>query len=506
MCMEKVQLFFEKFAQTECKGVDKLYNQYSENKDGLIKFLGAEKIQKKVTYRVKDEDVEEMRNEFLKGNVYYHIPSQVRDFLSECSASEIIDNKCMGTHGYTRVIMNHTPNYKEGMKLSKVLSNWVGEDANANFTEVNGRNISKKEWFEIEYSKFRQSLKGSGYLVLSAEALDFLTMSYNRSGWKSCHRPEGEYRTGCVSYMTDQVTLVAYFHDGKQVEYFDGFEHNSKSWRQMIWVDLDKMGAVFSRQYPGKNPELSRIVREWVGDLFAQRFNVPKKWVVENGDETCKNDMKDAVNLHYNDPIQGHSDCVHMNMWNPMDSAECEYSADGIKIKQLDITVGNSPVCPVCGEGNLELQFLLKCHNCDGSVICGECGVHTLPQSQMQHNGRTLCSRCYNNQFAPCNECGVVHERDILINLRGYGRVCPTCARNSNVCSHCGSTVRHTWLTTNGGSVCEDCRRSYYSRCDLCRGYTPDEEHRDNDGLCNECYAERQERHAQNVRAVRRAM
>ena len=52
--------------------------------------------------------------------------------------------------------------------------------------------------------------KIEGYLYLSVDPRDFLTLSENDSNWYSCQSLDGDYRSGDLSYMVDGTTIVAY--------------------------------------------------------------------------------------------------------------------------------------------------------------------------------------------------------------------------------------------------------------------------------------------------------
>ena len=89
-------------------------------------------------------------------------------------------------------------------------------------------------------SRFIQENKIEGYLYLSIHPLDFLTISENNEEWSSCHSLDGDYRTGNLSYMVDQTTIVAYLADDK-MEHLrclpSGMTWNSKKWRMFIHTD-----------------------------------------------------------------------------------------------------------------------------------------------------------------------------------------------------------------------------------------------------------------------------
>ena len=66
----------------------------------------------------------------------------------------------------------------------------------------------------VEVSKIYQN-KGIAHLTISIDPNDYLTVSINSSGWRSCHNfIDGEWRNAGLSYMVDDVSMVSYKSNG----------------------------------------------------------------------------------------------------------------------------------------------------------------------------------------------------------------------------------------------------------------------------------------------------
>lgn len=164
---------------------------------------------------------------------------------------------------------------------------------------------------DIELSKFYQE-KGNAHLTISINPIDYLTVSINRSNWKSCHNFFiGGYRNACVSYMNDETSLVSYRSSGI-VEYKKekNFKWNSKSWRQMIYMSQENSAIVFSRQYPngGENDDLSKEIRKLLEEKVSEFFGGSHKWkIFKRCDDGNVAVVKGTDSRVYNDVSSGYS-------------------------------------------------------------------------------------------------------------------------------------------------------------------------------------------------------
>ena len=114
------------------------------------------------------------------------------------------------------------------------------EDAYSDKRITNGMSLTKffallgSEELNVELSKMYQN-KGKAHLTISIDPNDYLTVSINSSGWRSCHNfIDGEWRNAGLSYMVDEVSMVSYKSNGEVKYRINGenFNRNSKNWRQ----------------------------------------------------------------------------------------------------------------------------------------------------------------------------------------------------------------------------------------------------------------------------------
>lgn len=115
--------------------------------------------------------------------------------------------------------------------------------------------------------------KLSGYLHFSVDPLDYLSISENGYGWRSCHSLDGEYAAGNLEYMMDRATIVCYIDDNTQNKKICNFPEdvlwNSKKWRMLLFVSDDGATIFAGRQYPSA---LQYVVLRYIRNCFIKFF------------------------------------------------------------------------------------------------------------------------------------------------------------------------------------------------------------------------------------------
>lgn len=289
---------------------------------------------------------------------------------------EIINNR-LGDPSYSDLF----PFAKRGMKVSSFISQATEiprTESLAKLTEEEQEtylNLKKKVTeinpVALEYSKLFESRTVKGQIVISIDPVDYLLMSVNKSGWNSCYRLTnshfesrcfGQYASGTFSYMCDPSTMIAYRHNGNEVEYKIGsskIEAYSKNWRQIIYLDTVGWGFACSRQYPFTDDTLSKAVRELLEETLSGYLNVPNVWKFKalQSQKSLKQKILQTSftysRLAFNDIFNnGYGFFVS----NPALS----------KIKEMRCVVDSNPVCPICGNDTIAYAHLPMCTNCKG--------------------------------------------------------------------------------------------------------------------------------------------
>lgn len=281
-------------------------------------------------------------------------------------------------------------------------------------------------------SRFIQENKIEGYLYLSIYPLDFLTISENNEEWSSCHSLDGDYRTGNLSYMVDQTTIVAYLADDK-MEHLRclpaGMTWNSKKWRMLIHTD-GIHNIYYDRQYPYESEALLDEVHKMVNALVNETMCLPINYgfnAIQNSqgrielltyNQLCAGgrifDTRDIIDAK---DYLGYSDLLLSKSYTPIISLNRDlffnyvenrhYSKereDDAFYKAFKIKVGEQVVCPCCGEEFIKRTDSFLCENCiaendadeDFYLKCDSCGHRIYEEDEIfWMDDRPYCKKCH---------------------------------------------------------------------------------------------------------------
>ena len=289
-------------------------------------------------------------------------------------------------------------------------------------------------WAQDTASRFIQENKIEGYLYLSVDPRDFLTLSENDSNWWSCQSLDGDYRAGDLSYMVDDTTIVAYLSNEKKhfnclpkdIEWFD------KKWRMLIHTNQYSC-IYYNRQYPYSSKELLDATYKMVVKLFPTRdFMSPMDYgfktvvgqisqrmlsynQINAGGRTY--DMRDIVDTS---DYLGYCDLVSSSSYAPIVSIDFSMAEDYLNMiyshnnnrqeeeelfkRIFGIKVGAKVICPVCGNGYLNRDDKLLCDTCiaekdadvDFFLTCCSCYHRIYDNEEIYFDGaESYCGCCH---------------------------------------------------------------------------------------------------------------
>jgi hypothetical protein len=281
-------------------------------------------IEKEIELEMNREEIQ-----ILLESLYHKFPKYSL-VLKQFSNYEFMENKIKNSDDhFEKYASNH---FKIGMKLSKFLSSLLNDEA-----------------FDIELSKVLQNKTVKGRLNISIDPYDFLTMSINQHGWRSCHNiANGEYATGGFSYMCDDTTLIAYKDKNEIFEYKHhgfSFKGNSKSWRQCIYFDKSTCSMIFGRQYPNDSDGVAKEVRLIMEEIASKYICQEDKWTFNS---SIKDDTyEDISDFHFSDVMN-------------------DYSFKFVKLKSLKPTdrikfnVGSKVYCVYSGKELSDAEYTVR--------------------------------------------------------------------------------------------------------------------------------------------------
>lgn len=291
-------------------------------------------------------------------------------------------------------------------------------------------------WAQDTASKYIQENKIEGYLYLSVDPRDFLTLSENNANWSSCHSLDGDYRAGNLSYMVDSSTIVAYLASEKQEQlrcFPKGMKWNSKKWRMLVHTDLEHC-IYYNRQYPYDCPTLLEATHKMIAGMLPKvTFTEPSDfgYKIVNFPTTGQSllnynqinaggrsfDMRDIIDAS---GYKGYCDLISSSTYTPIVAVDqsmlSEYrfahaGDNSFLIEELQsfknlfgLKIGNMVPCPCCGENIISREDSLLCEDCiavydadeDFFLTCNNCYHRIYGEDEVMFiNGLPYCKDCY---------------------------------------------------------------------------------------------------------------
>lgn len=294
-------------------------------------------------------------------------------------------------------------------------------------------------------SRYIQENKIKGTLCFSVHPLDFLSSSENTYNWRSCHALDGEYRSGNLSYMTDNTTFMVYIK-GADNEKLPNFPYsvpwNSKKWRMLIHSRPDDSMIFAGRQYPFSSKTGIDIVLNIYNNLMGKEipqdhfwYAVPKfmpwsnSYVREYTDDggVIRNlsskylvygsriiDLEEAVvegdgALNYNDVL--YSSCYKYPYYSILNNT-CVSIRD---LRENPLKIGRSCYCLHCEMDYIEDSGYMRCPDCeleygesddDCYTYCSCCDARVYYDDTYCVNDESVCDHCFNTECFVCDGCG----------------------------------------------------------------------------------------------------
>ena len=466
------------------------------------------------------------------GNEYYHVRFSTDELLTGKLETDMLG-------------------FQKGTRISRVLRLiWTNPEFSERIYPVNA---AKKTYFgTTDLTKEQESL-GWDFIntvlgqvlsaikitekidiVLSIHPVDMLMASTHTTNWRSCHNIiDGEYATGPLSYVLDEVTCIAYATRG--ADYCELLEEDwdRKLWRQMIFLDKNNLSAILSRHYPQENEVFEKETRRLVAKVLSEYGDVEYKWKYLNmtgGYSMSADEESDTGHRGYNVNVCG----------------DWMYSGDAFfgRIKMSeggenpDIVVGvTEMICAKCGEYRSSDDYYddprsditccgglwTYCEHCEERIragdcartdrgdpicedcydqyyeTCSDCGEIYYYEDMFYVDGVVVCANCIESaDYSSCWQCGEIHFTDNMIYADGKGYFCEYCADHYvDTCNTCG-TVGHEedmYYMPEGGVYCGGC----VDRCDECGEVRPLHELTEN--MCDDC-VEKQIAQGMEVEAI----
>ena len=431
--IKKIQAQFNEvisYSQTglENPHTDILFENWRKNKEKFINLFNGELIYEypePVSFELDDKTKDIKMNLFL---------DSLYDFGYVDLASFLDINK----DGFyiNRVIDSsneHMYMIPKGMKLAKSFKFFIKDP------------IELEHW-QQKYSMIIQENKIEGTLCLSVHPLDYLSSSENTYNWRSCHSLDGEYRTGNLSYMQDNCTIICYLKtsDTKVIlPRFGGVKWNSKKWRMLLFMSDNNDMLFAGRQYPH---EITGIL-DFLSNTVLPKLPFMRSVMWSGWNDEVVNSVSHE-NMHHNldtyipmdnelrklnevviDPaIPLHfNDLLHSSVYKPKYSYALSRNIFGYeRIRTRNNSkfyVGHDVTCLRCNKANVELSETMMCPQCElrygdceneSYSYCPCCGERYFSDDGiwLSDTDEEYCEECFNEISFCCPGCNEYHHID----------------------------------------------------------------------------------------------
>lgn len=301
--------------------------------------------------------------------------------------------------------------------------------------------------------------KFTGYLHISVDPLDYLSVSENNYGWRSCHALDGDYAAGNLEYMMDKHTLVCYIDDNTQVQlhnFPEGIKWNNKKWRMLLFSSEDGCTVFAGRQYPFnidtiwdklrtcfmKFFPLNIYISKWSNYYLPQPLTITQEDIQlivrhhhlydeDNASiyplEMLYHDTSSTTHTFFDDIL--YSSCYTEPYYLLGRSIHGPHGA----YQRAQISTGLGFVtCPICGKHDLYRGEGWDCESCESlkPYTCECCGRSHFTENEGAWliSEEWWCNDCIADSAVTCAKCGeLCRVEDAILNEETGEYVCPNC-------------------------------------------------------------------------------
>lgn len=407
--------------------------------------------------------------DLFKGNTIYTYPTKV-----ECNLSE--EERLDQVERYIKKLKSHNYRYSYGRSIFADFLRTQGLAATENLvaydyqltpeiTIPKGMKLLRAfKYFFTEKEDITQAqdemnliisrTKFTGYLHFSVDPLDYLSISENTYGWRSCHSLDGDYAVGNLEYMMDTTTVVCYIDDGTQAKlpnFPEDILWNNKRWRVLLFFAPDHRFILASRQYPFTMNDIFPTLRKCISDFFPSTIYEPR-WTNKYLDGILPLDETHVLTLHEKHVIakiagriypfylfyKGGNHFFYDDILNSSYYTKPYYLVGyrhygSMRTNFEPIVPGIDSatlVCPVCGNHCFYVGEGMECEDLDnGRFTCENCGRRHMHENEGTWVGdQWWCQTCIDNYASVCSKCGEVYAlNDLTLNEDTGEYICYNC-------------------------------------------------------------------------------
>lgn len=422
---------------------DRLFAQWWEAKQSFITNWGGRciyEVEMPITFSLDEKEKEARAKHFIEVVEENYGYGDLSWFLLR-NLEGFYENKTVEQYTYNNTTI------PAGAKLLKAFKHFVSDEA-------------ALARIQTEASMIIQEDKISGILCFSVHPLDYLSSSENNYNWRSCHALDGEYRSGNLSYMCDQTTVVCYLKGTEETtlpRFPQEVPWNNKKWRMLLVYDKTNRIMFAGRQYPFFSDSALEIVQ---AHFLRSMHTDSLYWSAWHDDTISQFEYRNGKDSHKTYKYFPIGECLYRNFdliedvlteereeplhFNDLLRSSCYqpyYSWDKYMFRQDNshpkIMVGSRPACIHCGERGIEFSDAMYCQECeeeyngddDQFSICDYCqGRVRTSEGVFLSNGEFVCDWCADNECVRCCNCDeLVFRENTKYYSKTDGFLCLNC-------------------------------------------------------------------------------
>lgn len=359
--------FLNDYSGFNIKSCDGFYNKFLENKADLFKFFDNSLVKEKpINITFTKEDLEEDLINVFNCNLFnclYKSFTTIRQFDHErlChdffSLEERYENKL--SRNISLFYKTKELKFTKGIKLTKVISKMF-----ALAQEEDDLDDKLLTFFINSYSRVLNKKCFDGILCVSIHPLDFLTMSENTHGWRSCFRVDGEYSASPRYLMQSKNIVMTYLKSTDSTINIGGERWNNKKWR--AYAIVENGNVLLGKSYPAYYPSISKLSAEMV----AETLNIL-------GETVQVESFSDESDVCSTDHNRFYNDFCHSDFYT--------YMVKGNNNSHFNID--GSHLCIQCGNPTFEGSFCPSCYDDNNYKRCPIC-------RERIYRGKKTCDFC----------------------------------------------------------------------------------------------------------------
>lgn len=395
--------------------VKKVLNEWFVNKQFLLKAFGGQLIHSKTVAEVKDGNlitVELSENKVIS-DYLFKLNLAAYKVLSSNDYRWLVDQGYIYVYSYSPLVTGNASSSGTLSINQDVIQISKGEKVMKVYKKLHkafGLPMEEFETFRIVHSQILNDRLIKGELCISIHPLDYMTMSDNESGWKSCMKWDdgGCYKAGTTEMLNSPNVVIAYLKS-KQDMSFDGTHSwNNKKWRCLFIVEEDFIMSV--RPYPFDCDKLLQRAAEMIAetmntnlvthfdiscgefvdqDRYPEFFRTSWRYITSFETGLMYNDLQEFENSHY----------LIADIAFP-------YERPVGNLPSVNINYSGHNECMLCGKTNSLKEAQVICSDCCCNKLhkdCCEICHNYYPKEQLVFcEGKPYCSHCQETYVRSC--------------------------------------------------------------------------------------------------------